>query len=143
MGELAALGLYSFQLKNLKEGNPLSRYVSPIKNTKMKAEINVIKPLINYTDISTTYPNYEIDESVYEIKVSRLNPKMAERLLTKVSVFLELLAPSRIFLPDRQGIFFFLGKFRASDDLYRGSDAPLQRFFSGWLMRSVSSLIFE
>lgn len=50
----------------------------PYRDKKMKTKIVFINTLISYPYIFTVYPDYDIDESVYEIKISPFDSKAIE-----------------------------------------------------------------
>lgn len=55
---------------------------------KFKGKVQVIKQLTRYADITAAYPNYDVEEAVYEIKILPDDPKAAEKLLANSTVML-------------------------------------------------------
>ena len=53
------------------------------------AEIINIKQLPRYADITTAYPDYEIDDAVYELKILPENISLAEELLYNATITLD------------------------------------------------------
>ena len=47
--------------------------INPFTKEEIKAKIITIKPLAKYADITTSYPNEKLSESVYELKIKPLN----------------------------------------------------------------------
>lgn len=63
----------------------------PYKNNlKIKGKVIAIKALSAYANISTAYPDFDQQQSLYEVKVVPLNTKEAAKLLTKANVILDL-----------------------------------------------------
>jgi HlyD family secretion protein len=58
-------------------------------NTHFKGRIANIKQLPRYADITTAYPDYEMDDAVYEIKVIPYKTKDAEKLLYNATITLK------------------------------------------------------
>ncbi|MGO3707132.1 MAG: HlyD family secretion protein [Mesonia hippocampi] len=59
-------------------------------NTTIEGKITTIKALGAYANIATAYPDYEIQESLFEIKVTPTDIKKAQELFTKTTVILNL-----------------------------------------------------
>lgn len=58
--------------------------------SQVKGKITSVKALGAYANIATAYPDYEIQESLFEIKVSPIDVEQAKDLFTKTTVTLEL-----------------------------------------------------
>lgn len=61
----------------------------PYAHKKIKGKITAIKQLARYADITAAYPDYEIQESVYEIKIVPLQQEEAAGLLANALVLLD------------------------------------------------------
>ena len=59
--------------------------------SQVKGKITSVKALGAYANIATAYPDYEIQESLFEIKISPIDIEQAKDLFTKTTVTLELL----------------------------------------------------
>ncbi len=59
--------------------------------SQVKGKITSVKTLGAYANIATAYPDYEIQESLFEIKISPIDISQAKDLFTKTTVTLELL----------------------------------------------------
>ena len=63
----------------------------PYKNNlKIKSKIVSIKALSAYANISTAYPDFDQQQTLYEIKVVPVNPAQAMQILSKTNVLLNL-----------------------------------------------------
>lgn len=58
--------------------------------SQVKGKITSVKALGAYANIATAYPDYEIQESLFEIKISPIDVEQAKDLFTKNTVTLEL-----------------------------------------------------
>jgi HlyD family secretion protein len=61
----------------------------PYNKTTYKAKIAVIKQLPRYADITTAYPDYEMDDAIYEIKIIPNDTDKAQSLLYNATVTLD------------------------------------------------------
>jgi HlyD family secretion protein len=77
------------QLKGFKKGQEITVSI-PNSDKKIKGTITTIKQLGAYGNIATAYPDYEIQESLFELKISPLNNDEAKDLITKTTVTLSL-----------------------------------------------------
>ena len=59
--------------------------------SQVKGKITSVKALGAYANIATAYPDYELQESLFEIKISPIDIEQAKDLFTKTTVTLELL----------------------------------------------------
>ena len=64
------------------------KVVVPYLDQTIEAKVAAIKQLTKYADVSTAYPDYQLDEAVYEVRVRPLQPMDAERLLNNATVIL-------------------------------------------------------
>ncbi|RRN76554.1 HlyD family efflux transporter periplasmic adaptor subunit, partial [Pseudoxanthomonas sp. SGD-10] len=105
VGELAAAGFPLFngyqphstyfritipekEIGNYKKGQKLKVYV-PYAKKSIEGTVQTIKQLTRYADITAAYPNYEIEEAIYELKITPDNMKDADSLLANATVTLE------------------------------------------------------
>ncbi|ADY50793.1 secretion protein HlyD family protein [Pseudopedobacter saltans DSM 12145] len=105
VGELAAAGFPLFngyqphsayfritipenEIGNYRKGQKLKVYV-PYAKKSMEGTVQTIKQLTRYADITAAYPNYEIEEAIYELKIIPDNMKDADNLLANATVTLE------------------------------------------------------
>ncbi|MDA3614610.1 HlyD family secretion protein [Polluticaenibacter yanchengensis] len=77
------------KLGKIKKGAELTITV-PYNNTSVKGNVTSVKPLGAYANIATAYPDYELQESLFEIRVHPQDVKAAQALFTKTTVTLEL-----------------------------------------------------
>lgn len=77
------------QLDKVKKDQKVSVNVI-YNNTSIEGKITTIKALGAYANIATAYPDYEIQESLFEIKVTPTDIKKAQELFTKTTVILNL-----------------------------------------------------
>ena len=77
------------QLFNFKKGQEITVNI-PHSEKKIKGKITTIKQLAAYGNIATAYPDYEIQESLFEIKISPINMAESKDLITKTTVTISL-----------------------------------------------------
>lgn len=78
------------QLSKVQKGQEVT--VNIVYNkSQVKGKITSVKALGAYANIATAYPDYEIQESLFEIKISPIDVEQAKDLFTKTTVTLELL----------------------------------------------------
>lgn len=77
------------QLASLKKGQEISVSI-PNSDKKIKGKITIIKQLGAYGNIATAYPDYELQESLFEVRIAPLNINDAKDLITKTTVTLSL-----------------------------------------------------
>jgi HlyD family secretion protein len=77
------------QLDKFKKGQEVRVHV-PYKKTDIKGNISTIKQLGAYGNIATAYPDYEMQESLFEIKITPANTDETKDLITKTTVTLSL-----------------------------------------------------
>jgi HlyD family secretion protein len=77
------------QLDKFKKGQEVTVHV-PYKKTDIKGSISTIKQLGAYGNIATAYPDYEMQESLFEIKITPVNTDETKDLITKTTVTLSL-----------------------------------------------------
>ncbi|MFH6999241.1 HlyD family secretion protein [Flavobacterium sp. FlaQc-57] len=77
------------QLGKFKKGQELTVHV-PYKKEDIKGTITTIKQLGAYGNIATAYPDYEMQESLFEIKITPSANDETKDLITKTTVTLSL-----------------------------------------------------
>jgi HlyD family secretion protein len=77
------------QLAKFKKGQEVTLHV-PYSKTDVKGTISTLKQLGAYGNIATAYPDYEMQESLFEIKITPSNPEQTKDLITKTTVTLSL-----------------------------------------------------
>lgn len=78
------------QLSKVQKGQEVT--VNIVYNkSQVKGKVISVKALGAYANIATAYPDYEIQESLFEIKISPIDISQAKDLFTKTTVTLELL----------------------------------------------------
>ncbi|WP_342332338.1 biotin/lipoyl-binding protein [Pedobacter sp. FW305-3-2-15-E-R2A2] len=55
---------------------------------KFKGKIQTVKQLTRYADITAAYPNYDVEEGVYEVKIIPDDQQAAEKLLVNATIIL-------------------------------------------------------
>jgi HlyD family secretion protein len=68
----------------------------PFEKKTVEAKLVAIKQLAHYADRTSAYPNYEIGESVFELKYVPVNPKETENLFNNSSILLEHTSTQKI-----------------------------------------------
>ena len=77
------------QLSKVQKGQEVM--VNVVYNkSQVKGKITSVKTLGAYANIATAYPDYEIQESLFEIKISPIDVEQAKDLFKKTTVTLEL-----------------------------------------------------
>ena len=77
------------QLDKIKKGQKILTHI-PYTKKDIKGIVTTVKQLGAYGNIATAYPDYEMQESLFEIKITPLNGKEAKDLITKTTVTLSL-----------------------------------------------------
>ena len=77
------------QLGKIRKGQELSVKVA-YNNQEVKGTVTSVKALGAYANIATAYPDYELQESLFEIKITPQDTKQTQELFTKTTVTLEL-----------------------------------------------------
>ena len=77
------------QLDKIKKGQEMTVHVF-YKKKDFKGTVSTIKQLGAYGNIATAYPDYEMQESLFEIKITPSNTEEAKDLITKATVTLTL-----------------------------------------------------
>lgn len=77
------------QLDKIKKGQEMTVHVF-YKKKDFKGTVSTIKQLGAFGNIATAYPDYEMQESLFEIKITPSNTEEAKDLITKATVNLTL-----------------------------------------------------
>ena len=77
------------QLDKIKKGQEMTVHVF-YKKKDFKGTVTTIKQLGAYGNIATAYPDYEMQESLFEIKITPSNTEEEKDLITKATVTLKL-----------------------------------------------------
>lgn len=77
------------QLSGFKKGQEISVGI-PNSDKKIKGKITIIKQLGAYGNITTAYPDYELQESLFEVRISPIDINETKDLITKTTVTLSL-----------------------------------------------------
>ncbi len=65
------------------------KVVSPFTRKEYQAHIVSIKQLTRYADVTSAFPEYELSESVYELKATPVKGEDVSALLTNISVMMQ------------------------------------------------------
>ncbi len=76
------------KIAGFKTGDSVTSEVPYTKET-FEGKITFIKQLARYADITAAYPDYEMEEAIYEIKVIPNTSQKAEHLLVNATVILK------------------------------------------------------
>nr|WP_315152714.1 biotin/lipoyl-binding protein [uncultured Flavobacterium sp.] len=77
------------QLSGFKKGQEISVGI-PNSDKKIKGKITIIKQLGAYGNIATAYPDYELQESLFEVRITPMDNSESKDLITKTTVTLSL-----------------------------------------------------
>ena len=77
------------QLNKIKKGQEMTVHVVYNKQD-IKGIVSTVKQLGAYGNIATAYPDFEMQESLFEIKITPSNKQEAKELITKATVTLKL-----------------------------------------------------
>jgi len=77
------------QLSGFKKGQEISVGI-PNSDKKIKGKITILKQLGAYGNIATAYPDYELQESLFEVRISPMDINETKDLITKTTVTLSL-----------------------------------------------------
>jgi len=77
------------QLDKIKKGQEMTVHVVYNKQD-IKGIVSTVKQLGAYGNIATAYPDFEMQESLFEIKITHSNNQEAKELITKATVTLKL-----------------------------------------------------
>jgi len=77
------------QLSSFKKGQEVTINI-PNSDKRIKGKITIIKQLGAYGNIATAYPDYELQESLFEMRITPININESKDLITKTTVTLSL-----------------------------------------------------
>ena len=77
------------QLDKIKKGQEILVHI-PYTKKDIKGIVTTVKQLGAYGNIATAYPDYEMQESLFEIKITPSNSQETKDLITKATVTLKL-----------------------------------------------------
>ncbi len=75
------------QVGRVQPGQQIRVFI-PYLDKTVEAEVVAVKQLAKYADVSTAYPDYQLEEAVYEVKVRPMQPSETETLLNNATVIL-------------------------------------------------------
>lgn len=76
------------KINTVKKGEIVNVYV-PYLNQDIEGKIITIKQLAKYANISTAYPDYQMEEAVYEVKIIPTHTKETTTLLNNATALLK------------------------------------------------------
>jgi len=77
------------KLNQIKKGQDITVSI-PYRNKSIKGIITTIKQLSAYGNIATAYPDYDMQESLFEVKITPKNISESKDLITKTTVTISL-----------------------------------------------------
>lgn len=77
------------RLNEIQKEQKLNIHVG-YSNQKIEGIIKTINPLSSYADISTAYPDYEVHQSLFEIKIIPVDPSISNEVIPNTVVTLDL-----------------------------------------------------
>lgn len=77
------------KLNQIKKGQDITVSI-PYRNKTIKGVITTIKQLSAYGNIATAYPDYDMQESLFEVKITPKNISESKDLITKTTVTISL-----------------------------------------------------
>lgn len=78
------------KLGEIKPGQKVKIKVLYKDTELIDGEVNVVKALSSYANIATAYPDFDIQQALFEVEVRPTDPEKAKGLINKASVALEL-----------------------------------------------------
>lgn len=81
--------LVESQLSKVENGQEVTVKIT-YNNKEFKGKVTMVKVLGAYANIATAYPDYELQESLFEVKVQPNDIKQAQGLFAKATAILEL-----------------------------------------------------
>lgn len=77
------------KLGNIKPGEKVKIKVLYKDSEVMNGEVSTVKALSSYANISTAYPDFDMQQTLFEVEVRPTDQGKAKDLITKASVYLE------------------------------------------------------
>ena len=75
-------------LKKYPKGSELSVHI-PYQSVDIKGRVKNVKQIGAYANIATAYPDYEMQDALYEVTIQPLNPSDVKDIYTKTTVTLK------------------------------------------------------
>ncbi len=76
-------------VKNFQKGATKMLTIPYLDNKKIEAKVETIKTLTSYANINTAYPDFEQQESMFEVRLKPANSRDALDLLTNATIVVE------------------------------------------------------
>src|SRR5690606_196035 len=77
------------KVKDFQKGAIKRLRIPYLENKEIEARVETIKTLTSYANISTAYPDFEQQESMFEIRLKPANAEESKDLLTKATFIIE------------------------------------------------------
>lgn len=77
------------KIKEFKKGDVKTLRVPYLDNKLIQARVETIRTLTSYANISTAYPDFEQQETMFEVRLKTVNPSESNDLLTKSTFVVE------------------------------------------------------
>jgi HlyD family secretion protein len=71
------------KIKDFVKGQNKTLIIPYLENKEVQAKVETIKPLSSYANISTAYPDFEEQETLFEVHLKPVNIQESKELLTK------------------------------------------------------------
>lgn len=76
------------KIGTIKQKEEVEIYIPYLQET-VKAEVSMIKQLAKYANVTTAYPDYQMEEALYEVKITPIDQQKAEQLLNNATIILK------------------------------------------------------
>jgi HlyD family secretion protein len=73
------------KIKDFVKGQNKTLIIPYLENKEVQAKVETIKPLSSYANISTAYPDFEEQETLFEVHLKPVNIQESKDLLTKAT----------------------------------------------------------
>lgn len=73
------------KIKDFVKGQNKTLIIPYLENKEVQAKVETIKPLSSYANISTAYPDFEEQETLFEVHLKPVNIQESKNLLTKAT----------------------------------------------------------
>ncbi|SEG26296.1 HlyD family secretion protein [Sphingobacterium lactis] len=73
------------KVKDFAKGSTKTLVIPYLENKEVQATIETIKPLSSYANIATAYPDFEEQQTLFEVRMKPVNKAEAKELLTKAT----------------------------------------------------------
>jgi len=78
------------KLREIKPGEKVKIKVLYKDSEIIEGEVSAVKALSSYANIATAYPDFDMQQTLFEVRVKPTQPEMVKDLITKASVSLKL-----------------------------------------------------